>query len=1125
MNSIRGLIDKYKSTCSVPKHPKSCPECGQKVRVYHLNYSEAVFMCSNGECVWPLATYQPEEILGKSDVATLVKIAVKREAQGGPLLSDPYSVDDDDDDDDDSNDVDSNKVEDKSSTDERNEFPKNDASIKGSSTLPNPSKDSAENRIEQSPKETKEPFSKEESRTEELQSQHMPMDTSENEPESDHAKKISEESSEFIDKFPDEKEGPSSTESHKPTKSTESQKPTESHKPSESHKPTEPMELSEPKPMEPTQTTEPTETTESKPTDKNESHVPSSLEESMDIPNLLSPMTPMTPMTPMPPSPAVDVSNLLSPMTPSPARPASTPLRDDNDEFLRPSSTFGTPRRLATPMHLPPPISPLPATPRRGSERSINLDYDLQLTDSEWSDVESTPRHLAFRSNDGLDMPKIFASPKSKPSYSKDLGKIAHGESDQTIPGTPMKLKIKRHSGNEWNVEKTPEPSEDVVLPDRPTSGKLDKVVLNLKKSVTSNTWYAPQPQDVNVEQLTVPQTMPQSVLPKEERRGRKSKVAPMKIQNVQALTSESGGQKQTPRIPDVPNVVEKHPIAKQSDTVNPEVQNEAHESQASSSNKPEVSSTLKSTMRSGLKSFARIKSKSVASKPLAPKLVVTKVSNDGTNWAEIAELSSQAANAFKQDDGFNEFCQLMKAATGDKQVDLNFIQKVQKQLSISTSSNSRSQVTFHVSQNKANIDLPTEESSMSVSDSSSAVQVMLSAESDGIVGDVLKNKEPIPFLVQDHKKRGRPSKPKPNITSSPPPTMVPPPMSAVTRQFIPRPSSDMDDLLRNPQAINNFMSSLQSLMDHYQLPIEWSQYSNVDPYVAMMVTRSQDEAYREINFEAMLHFYAQIRNQQHYQQQLGYGGQPMVPPRPPPPNTSSTDLRPANERSYAELQTVRGGSEVTDATQVLRQHQQESNEPEVVETVEPAADEEQRPIEPPQTQGQRLVIKQEAMTPPQVIENGVGGSVSLLSVRPNQNPRSVEECGRGLIGKGNKIVQFTYKNCNFGPIFVETDEEVRAIAALTEAKIQEREYRDKHGGRRSNGVIPSSEATRARSFLKPDIVQYLDKAFTKKGMNENVIGRKRRNYPKRSKIIKEDPITKELVSLRVFSEFYYNHS
>ena len=105
--------------------------------------------------------------------------------------------------------------------------------------------------------------------------------------------------------------------------------------------------------------------------------------------------------------------------------PDKTPIRDDTDgdEFVRPSSAIGTPRRsLNTPFHLPIPISPLPATPQRGSERSVNLDYDLQLTDSEWSDVESTPRHVP--KNSELDMPKLFASPKVKHSYSKGNVKL-----------------------------------------------------------------------------------------------------------------------------------------------------------------------------------------------------------------------------------------------------------------------------------------------------------------------------------------------------------------------------------------------------------------------------------------------------------------------------------------------------------------------------------------------------------------------------------------------------------------------------------------------------------------------------------------------------------------------------
>ena len=39
-----------------------------------------------------------------------------------------------------------------------------------------------------------------------------------------------------------------------------------------------------------------------------------------------------------------------------------------------------------------------------------------------------------------------------------------------------------------------------------------------------------------------------------------------------------------------------------------------------------------------------------------------------------------------------------------------------------------------------------------------------------------------------------------------------------------------------------------------------------------------------------------------------------------------------------------------------------------------------------------------------------------------------------------------------------------------------------------------------------------LDRAFTKRGMRDNIVGRKRRNYPKRSNIIKMDAKTGELI-------------
>ena len=54
--------------------------------------------------------------------------------------------------------------------------------------------------------------------------------------------------------------------------------------------------------------------------------------------------------------------------------------------------------------------------------------------------------------------------------------------------------------------------------------------------------------------------------------------------------------------------------------------------------------------------------------------------------------------------------------------------------------------------------------------------------------------------------------------------------------------------------------------------------------------------------------------------------------------------------------------------------------------------------------------------------------------------------------------------------------------------------------------------AIRARSILKADVLEYLDRAFTQKGLKENILGRKKRNYPKRSAIIRADPTTGELI-------------
>ena len=80
-------------------------------------------------------------------------------------------------------------------------------------------------------------------------------------------------------------------------------------------------------------------------------------------------------------------------------------------------------------------------------------------------------------------------------------------------------------------------------------------------------------------------------------------------------------------------------------------------------------------------------------------------------------------------------------------------------------------------------------------------------------------------------------------------------------------------------------------------------------------------------------------------------------------------------------------------------------------------------------------------MTPLQAgnMVNGPG-SINMLSVRPAPASVSVVSSHMGnqeKIGEGDKVVNFTYGNCNFGPIYVKSEEEVKAIVALTQAKIE----------------------------------------------------------------------------------------
>ena len=51
-------------------------------------------------------------------------------------------------------------------------------------------------------------------------------------------------------------------------------------------------------------------------------------------------------------------------------------------------------------------------------------------------------------------------------------------------------------------------------------------------------------------------------------------------------------------------------------------------------------------------------------------------------------------------------------------------------------------------------------------------------------------------------------------------------------------------------------------MMQGYVYPDELRAY-NVDPFIAMMLTRSQDIAYSSINFDALIHIYTRMQNQE----------------------------------------------------------------------------------------------------------------------------------------------------------------------------------------------------------------------------------------------------------------------
>jgi hypothetical protein len=108
-------------------------------------------------------------------------------------------------------------------------------------------------------------------------------------------------------------------------------------------------------------------------------------------------------------------------------------------------------------------------------------------------------------------------------------------------------------------------------------------------------------------------------------------------------------------------------------------------------------------------------------------------------------------------------------------------------------------------------------------------------------------------------------------------------------------------------------------------------------------------------------------------------------------------------------------------------------------------------------------------------------------------------------VGQGSKCLQFFYESPEdgekiaFKPVYVDNDEEVHCVVALVAERAAE--YQSKVG-LRPRPVLYYSDAVRAKSRLDPDIVRYIERCFTKKGMKDHRTGFKKRAYPRRKETL-----------------------
>jgi hypothetical protein len=242
------------------------------------------------------------------------------------------------------------------------------------------------------------------------------------------------------------------------------------------------------------------------------------------------------------------VPNLLSPLPPTPKVGSSHRGEEFGSDSEMSDGTFATPKRMgAIAEKMKKKKKPVYATgrlPEKSSSSSEMKEREM-ISGSDWSGSSIMETSL----------PKLSTAP-ARTSAAKSLSSSLRSESDKvkvTLNQVPppssygtSSWEVKKKKDNEMAVTNKENPVNQQV--DKKSAMKLDKVVLNLKKT-TGNSWNVSSASETEAESASLPDPVAEKKRLKAQRRGKNTKRPPMKTnlrQDAAAATASTAKEEES---------------------------------------------------------------------------------------------------------------------------------------------------------------------------------------------------------------------------------------------------------------------------------------------------------------------------------------------------------------------------------------------------------------------------------------------------------------------------------------------------------------------------------------------------------------------------------------------------